>query len=76
MKLELLLSFASVKHQTPVMNNSNSVKCINEITKSPEDKRCYRGLIFGNEMKVLLISDSNTDKAAACLNVSIGEYYI
>ncbi|KAK6638804.1 hypothetical protein RUM43_007073 [Polyplax serrata] len=56
------------------MNNSNSVKCINEITKSPEDKRCYRGLIFGNEMKVLLISDSNTDKAAACLNVSIGHF--
>ncbi|XP_012283502.1 insulin-degrading enzyme isoform X2 [Orussus abietinus] len=42
------------------------------IVKSPNDTRTYRGLILNNKMKVLLISDSKTDKSAAALNVNIG----
>lgn len=46
-----------------------------EITKSPNDKRLYRGLLLSNKMKVLLISDSTTDKSAAAMDVNIGNYY-
>lgn len=44
-----------------------------KIEKSPNDKKEYRGLILSNEMKVLLISDSTTDKSAAALDVQVGE---
>lgn len=43
------------------------------IEKSPNDKKDYRGLILSNEMKVLLISDPTTDKSAAALDVQVGE---
>lgn len=52
--------------------NKDSSKCVNGIIKSPEDKRCYRCLVLENKMKILLISDSDSDKAAAALNVSVG----
>lgn len=42
------------------------------ITKSEEDKRLYRGLILNNEMKVLLVSDSSSDKAAAAMDINVG----
>jgi len=44
----------------------------NAIVKSPLDKREYRGLTLQNKMKVLLISDPLTDKAAASLSVAAG----
>uniref|UniRef100_A0A0C9QMF1 IDE_3 protein n=1 Tax=Fopius arisanus TaxID=64838 RepID=A0A0C9QMF1_9HYME len=47
-------------------------KRFENIKKSPNDKRVYRGLILNNDMKVLLISDSTTDKSAACLDVNVG----
>merc|ERR1711892_1382369 len=43
-----------------------------DIAKSEEDKRCYRGLELDNGLKVLLISDSQTDKSAAAMDVHIG----
>lgn len=43
-----------------------------DIIKSPNDKRLYRGLLLSNKMKVLLISDSTTDKSAAAMDVNIG----
>ncbi|XP_011312091.1 insulin-degrading enzyme-like [Fopius arisanus] len=42
------------------------------IKKSPNDNCVYRGLILNNDMKVLLISDSTTDRSAACLDVNVG----
>lgn len=55
------------------MSPNNYVeKRFNEIIKSPNDKREYRGLLLTNKMKVLLISDPTTDKSAASLNVNIG----
>ncbi|KRZ79257.1 Insulin-degrading enzyme [Trichinella papuae] len=42
------------------------------LIKSPEDKRSYRGLELNNGLKVLLISDPTADKAAASLDVSAG----
>jgi ATP/ADP translocase len=46
---------------------------VNEIIKSAEDKRLYRCLELQNDMKVLLISDSSTDKSAASLDVNVGK---
>ncbi|KAL5964345.1 Insulin-degrading enzyme [Taenia solium] len=46
-----------------------------EITKSDSDNRLYRAITLSNQLKVLLISDSYTDKAAACLAVAVGSFY-
>jgi len=43
-----------------------------DISKSEEDKRFYRGLELENGMKVLLVSDPSTDKAAAAMDAHIG----
>ena len=40
--------------------------------KSPTDDKLYRGLVLENQMKVLLISDPDTDQAAASLDVNVG----
>lgn len=43
-----------------------------EIIKSHQDSKNYRGLILENGMKVFLISDPTTDKSAACMCVEVG----
>ena len=43
------------------------------IPKSFGDDRLYRGLELKNNMKVLLISDGKTDKAAAAMDVHVGK---
>lgn len=48
-------------------------KVIDNIVKSEEDKRGYKGLELQNGLKVLLISDPSTDKSSAALDVHIGE---
>ena len=51
-----------------------SVKAIyDDIVKSEGDNRIYRGLVLKNDMKVLLASDPYTEKAAASMDVHIGE---
>ncbi|XP_046427439.1 insulin-degrading enzyme isoform X1 [Neodiprion fabricii] len=55
---------------SPVQTN-DTIR-FNDISKSQNDKRLYRGLILPNKMKVLLISDSTTDKSAASLDVNVG----
>lgn len=40
--------------------------------QSPNDDRQYRLLTLDNEMRVLLVSDAETPKAAASLNVNVG----
>ena len=42
------------------------------IIKSESDPRAYRPLVLENGMKVVLVSDPATDKAAASLSVKIG----
>ncbi len=44
------------------------------IVKSESDERCYRAVTLSNELKVLLISDSEADKSAACLAVRVGSF--
>ncbi|MDO6562918.1 insulinase family protein [Amphritea sp. 1_MG-2023] len=42
------------------------------VQKSPTDQRDYLTFTLPNEMKVLVISDPTTDKAAASVNINIG----
>ncbi|KAL7034103.1 hypothetical protein ACKWTF_007861 [Chironomus riparius] len=51
---------------------NEEVTRFDNIVKSEEDKRLYRGLKLDNGIKVLLISDSSTDKSACCLSCEIG----
>ena len=43
--------------------------------KSPNDKRQYRYLTLPNQLKVLLVSDPDTDKSAAALSVFRGSFH-
>lgn len=46
-----------------------------QIIKSPNDDRDYRYLVLENGLKVLLISDPETDKAAAAIDVNVGNWH-
>lgn len=54
--------------------SSHVEKQYNDIIKSQNDDRSYRGLVLANKMKVLLISDPTTDKSAVALDVNIGNF--
>ncbi|CAH2063828.1 unnamed protein product [Thlaspi arvense] len=45
-----------------------------EIQKARTDKREYRRIVLENSLEVLLISDTETDKCAASMNVSVGSF--
>ncbi|KRX76897.1 Insulin-degrading enzyme [Trichinella sp. T6] len=68
--------FFSLSRSNSMLNESAKfIKHRNDnIIQSPEDKRSYRGLELNNGLKVLLISDPKTDKAAASLDVSAGDF--
>ncbi|WP_372741939.1 insulinase family protein [Neptunomonas sp.] len=59
--LTLVLIFCSV-----------SLSFAGNIIKSPNDSREYHSITLENNLRVLLISDPDTDKAAASLDISIG----
>ncbi|CAN6454673.1 unnamed protein product [Victoria cruziana] len=44
------------------------------ILKPRTDKRTYRRIVLPNDLEVLLISDPDTDKCAASMNVSVGSF--
>ncbi|CAB3224482.1 unnamed protein product [Arctia plantaginis] len=54
------------------INIPGVVKRYDDIIKSAEDKREYRGLLLTNRLKVLLVSDPTTDKSAAAMDVNVG----
>ncbi|XWS66351.1 hypothetical protein CRYUN_Cryun05aG0191800 [Craigia yunnanensis] len=45
-----------------------------EIIKPITDKREYRRIVLSNSLQVLLISDPDTDKCAASMNVGVGSF--
>jgi secreted Zn-dependent insulinase-like peptidase len=45
-----------------------------DILKSPNDLRQYQALTLANGIKVLLVSDPNTELAAAALDVNVGYF--
>lgn len=46
-----------------------------DVVQSPNDQRDYRYLTLANGLRVLLVSDPDTDKAAASLTVFRGSYH-
>ncbi|KAM9326665.1 insulin-degrading enzyme [Gastrophryne carolinensis] len=54
------------------MNTVMVKRVSNDITKSLEDKREYRGVELSNGIKAVLISDPTTDKSSAALDVYVG----
>lgn len=52
--------------------HSSIEELTDDIIKPDTDKRNYRALKLKNEMKILIISDPETDKSAAAINVHIG----
>jgi insulysin len=63
---------SSAANGTLASLQSIEVERYENITKSEEDTRLYRGFSLKNGIKVLLISDSTTDKSACCLSTEIG----
>ncbi|KAI4300786.1 hypothetical protein L6164_034122 [Bauhinia variegata] len=45
-----------------------------EIIKARTDNRDYRRIFLRNSLEVLLISDPDTDKCAACMDVGVGSF--
>jgi len=45
-----------------------------EVRKSPNDKRVYRAFTLDNGLRVLVVSDRDSDMASAALNVDVGAY--
>lgn len=45
---------------------------VDDVVKSPNDKRAYEFFTLPNALKVLIVSDPEADKAAAALDVHIG----
>ncbi|KAG0591845.1 hypothetical protein KC19_1G206700 [Ceratodon purpureus] len=45
-----------------------------EIRKPGNDSREYRAIVLPNELRVLLVSDPDTDKAAAAMSVNVGTF--
>uniref|UniRef100_A0A0E0C8H8 Peptidase M16 N-terminal domain-containing protein n=1 Tax=Oryza meridionalis TaxID=40149 RepID=A0A0E0C8H8_9ORYZ len=45
-----------------------------EFIRARSDKREYRRVVLPNALECLLISDSETDKAAACMEVGVGSF--
>lgn len=58
--------------EAKMANPSLILRRIDDIIKSEEDKRQYRGVELTNRMKILLVSDPNTDKSAAAMDVNVG----
>lgn len=53
--------------------DDGDIKYVTDIHKSQEDKRSYKALELKNHLRVLLVSDPDTDKSAASLRVSVGK---
>ncbi|EDX11226.1 insulin-degrading enzyme isoform X1 [Drosophila simulans] len=71
-KPKMTIAESSQKSATRKPDNMEPILRLNNIEKSLQDTRDYRGLQLANGLKVLLISDPNTDVSAAALSVQVG----
>lgn len=69
---KLVVSDASATAAASINSTPKKLTRIDNISKSQQDNRDYRGLHLANGLKVLLVSDPSTDKAAAALTVGVG----
>jgi len=77
--LALSLMLVSGCHQnnldTRISDLANTPTATDNIRKSPNDARLYRYVELPNQMRVVLISDPTTEKAAAALSVYRGSFH-
>ncbi len=71
----LLLTFAGCQNITPQPTASTPAAETVTVRKSPNDHRDYRYLVLQNKLKVLLVSDTKADQAAAALSVYRGSFH-
>ena len=68
--------FTTIKVNNKMINlnyfSSSILTVHDDIVKSPSDDRDYLGFQLSNKLKVVVISDPTTEKAAASMNVQIG----
>ncbi|XP_012541828.2 insulin-degrading enzyme isoform X2 [Monomorium pharaonis] len=62
----------SMVSATSISTDKHVEKRYDDIIKSQNDDRLYRGLVLANKMKVLLTSDPTTDKSAVAMDVNTG----
>ena len=70
---------ASATATTTAQNGSSShtnptPTTVTAPTKSSGDDRSYRHLVLSNGLSVLLVSDAETDKASAAMDVGVGSW--
>lgn len=71
-RIKLMLAWLLVALMAAGCNFNTAQKTPVEIIKSASDDRQYQYLELPNKLRVLLISDSNAEKAAASLDVHVG----
>ncbi|MDH3714541.1 MAG: insulinase family protein [Gammaproteobacteria bacterium] len=73
MKFGLIHSFAwRLAMLLTVFFLGNSTSFGDSVIKSENDRREYQSFVLPNQLKVLIVSDPDTDKAAAALDVFVG----
>jgi insulysin len=70
-----LIAFSGCQSTTPEPTASAPKAERITVRKSPNDQRDYRYLVLENKLKVLLVSDTKADKAAAALSVYRGSFH-
>ena len=68
----ILLFPGCPKSKSPVVQIEDTV--VEELRKSPNDRREYDAFVLENGMEVLVISDPETDVAATSLRVRVGSF--
>ena len=74
----VLFGLAGCQTPTPEIGATSPTAAVVEratVRKSPNDNREYRYLVLSNKLKVLLVSDTEADKAAAALSVYRGSFH-
>lgn len=69
-----LLVLVALFLSTCVTSLASANSAVIEIKKSENDTRDYRYLTLENGLRVLLVSDTTTEKSAASMNVGVGAY--
>mmetsp|Transcript_62477 Transcript_62477/g.116087 ORF Transcript_62477/g.116087 Transcript_62477/m.116087 type:complete len:1156 (+) Transcript_62477:56-3523(+) len=74
--LGALTASVSTRGPTPMVieDAAAEAELSNEVERSPIDMRDYKAITLDNGLRVLLISDKDTDRAAAALDVHAGYY--
>ena len=77
MKTFLFAATLSIVHSQPAMVQkwgNNTVWEHNQFKLPSTDKRSYRTIILNNNLMATVISDPNTDRSAAAVDVGIGYF--